>query len=164
MEERRRKQTTEEDKKKKMKTVSRTEPPIIAFVEERQKDNDTKVGPDRCQIYQERKVETNTCQILWLIVMHIVPTIMAIKNTKICTFLKTYSFIFELWTFWIMDEDFPPIWPFWIQYTNCHQLQTWKPYYQFFYWHHLLRFQHQKFLLLQHRHLKNYKYVNQIII
>ena len=65
MEERRRKQTTEEDKKKKMKTVSRTEPPIIAFVEERQKDNDTKVGPDRCQIYQERKVETNTCQILW---------------------------------------------------------------------------------------------------
>ena len=78
MEERRRKQTTEEDKKKKMKTVSRTEPPIIAFVEERQKDNDTKVGPDRCQIYQERKVETNTCQILWLIVMQSLKTL---KNT-----------------------------------------------------------------------------------
>ena len=89
MEERRRKQTTEEDKKKKMKTVSRTEPPIIAFVEERQKDNDTKVGPDRCQIYQERKVETNTCQILWLIVMQ------SLKTLKYIHFFKKHILLFS---------------------------------------------------------------------
>ena len=110
MEERRRKQTTEEDKKKKKNTVSRTEPPIIAFVEERQEDNNTKLGPDRCQIYQERKVETNTCQILWLILMHIVPTIVAIitKNNKIYTFLKNIFFYFRARNFLNNGWRFPP--------------------------------------------------------